>query len=47
MYFVQIMLCNNCYINHNIALLARITFFVVLGGYGNESDGKPSHSILF
>ncbi len=45
MYFVQITLCI-VHININIAFLARITFFVVFGGYGNESGVKPPHSIL-
>ena len=44
MYFVQITL-RIYYMNTNIAFLARITFFVVLGGFGNESGVKPPHSI--
>ena len=45
MYFVQITLCI-VHMNINIAFLARITFFVVFGDYGNESGVKPPHSIL-
>ena len=45
--------CISCKLRSNnnfrllfIALSARITFFVVLDGYGNESDAKASHSII-